>query len=377
VKVSAGSLHAFDSPNLSPLAHAMIDIDVDYQNILKPATMTKFKVVDTMCKNVAMLRLYPSIMASTVRHFLQLPVQGVVLQCYGSGNVPSNRQDILDAIKDGAKSGVLILVVTQCPHGGVSAEYETGQAILDTGAIAGSDITQEAALAKLAHVLSLEVSHDEKREMLSKSLCGEMTIKIKSDISSDIDTVAEEEMVNAVVTAMNLTSKVEVAELKEVLFPCLMCSAAYKNNFSIIETCFKECANISAGDYDMRTPLHIATSEGNLEMTRFLLERGALVHKKDRNNETPLLCAVASRNVEVVKLLMSVGAHITLPPHMVGDRLCQAAKQGDREQILCWLEAGANLNQADASGATCLETALSTGQTELVESLKQKQLPNV
>ena len=84
--------------------------------------------------------------------------------------------------------------------------------------------------------------------MLSKSLCGEMTIKIKSDISSDIDTVAEEEMVNAVVTAMNLTSKVEVAELKEVLFPCLMCSAAYKNNFSIIETCFKECANISAGE---------------------------------------------------------------------------------------------------------------------------------
>ena len=66
----------------------------------------------------------------------------MVLQCYGSGNVPSNRQDILDAIKDGAKSGVLILVVTQCPHGGVSAEYETGQAILDTGAIAGSDITQ-------------------------------------------------------------------------------------------------------------------------------------------------------------------------------------------------------------------------------------------
>ena len=32
-----------------------------------------------------MLRLYPSIMASTVRHFLQLPIQGVVLQCYGSG----------------------------------------------------------------------------------------------------------------------------------------------------------------------------------------------------------------------------------------------------------------------------------------------------
>ena len=43
VKVSAGSLHAFDSPNLSPLAHAMINIDIDHQNILKPSSLAKFK----------------------------------------------------------------------------------------------------------------------------------------------------------------------------------------------------------------------------------------------------------------------------------------------------------------------------------------------
>ena len=104
-----------------------------------------------------MLRLYPSIMASTVRHFLQLPTRGVVLQCYGSGNVPSNRQDILEAIRDGSRSGVLILVVTQCHHGAVSGHYETGQAVLDMGAISGSDITPDAALAKLAHVLSLNI----------------------------------------------------------------------------------------------------------------------------------------------------------------------------------------------------------------------------
>ena len=43
MKVSAGSLYAFDSPNLTPLAHAMIDIDVDYQNILRPSAMERFK----------------------------------------------------------------------------------------------------------------------------------------------------------------------------------------------------------------------------------------------------------------------------------------------------------------------------------------------
>ena len=95
-----------------------------------------------MCGEVAMLRIYPSIMASTVRHFLQLPIKGVVLQCYGAGNIPSARADLLEAVGEAARSGVMVLVVTQCSHGGVSGDYETGQALLDTGAIPGSDITQ-------------------------------------------------------------------------------------------------------------------------------------------------------------------------------------------------------------------------------------------
>ena len=56
--------------------------------------------------------------------------------------MPSNRADLLEAITEAARSGVMVLVVTQCSHGGVSGDYETGQALLDTGAIPGSDITQ-------------------------------------------------------------------------------------------------------------------------------------------------------------------------------------------------------------------------------------------
>ena len=125
------------------------------------------------------------------------------------------------------------------------------------------------------------------------------------------------------------------------------------------------------GDYDRRTPLHISTSEGNLEMTKYLLERGALVHKKDRNNETPLMCAINSRNVEVVRLLVSVGAHISLPSTMIGEHLCSAAKKGDLDQILCWLEAGADLNLRDLSGNTCLEAATAAGHLGMVTRLKQ------
>ena len=52
VKVSAGSLHAFDSPNLPPLARAHVDIDVDQGTVLRPASMARFRVVDTVCQEV-------------------------------------------------------------------------------------------------------------------------------------------------------------------------------------------------------------------------------------------------------------------------------------------------------------------------------------
>ena len=209
--------------------------------------------------------------------------------------------------------------------------------------------------------------------MLRRSLCGEMTVQIKTDTDQGgVEPSSELEMITAVARAMNLSSKMEITELKEVLFPCLICSAVYKNNFEIIDACFKEGANISAGDYDMRTPLHIATSEGNLEMTQYLLERGALVHMKDRNSDTPLVCAVLSGNVALVQLLVSVGAHLTLSRTMMGERLCQAAKDADLQRVLCWLEAGVDINQADPSGRTCVEAAAAAGHHDMVSALVKR-----
>ena len=58
---------------------------------------------------------------------------------------------------------------------------------------------------------------------------------------------AELQMITAVAAAMKLSSKVEVAALREVLLPCLLCSAVYKNNFDIVSSCHQEHADLSAG----------------------------------------------------------------------------------------------------------------------------------
>ena len=83
--------------------------------------------------------------------------------------------------------------------------------------------------------------------MMARSLCGEMTVHIKKESTAAIAPAAELQMIAAVAMEMKLSSSGEVAELREVLFPCLICSAVYTNNFDIIDACFKEGADISAG----------------------------------------------------------------------------------------------------------------------------------
>ena len=91
VKVSSGDLNAFTSPNMSPLVNAGIDFEVDHRAIFRPGSIQKFRVHKILNRNVVLLRLFPSIRSDTVAHFLKAPIEGVVLQCYGSGNVPHNR----------------------------------------------------------------------------------------------------------------------------------------------------------------------------------------------------------------------------------------------------------------------------------------------
>ena len=69
-------------------------------------------------------------------------------------------------------------------------------------------------------------------------------------------------------------------------------------------------ADAACCDYDKRTPLHLAASEGCYKVTKWLLDQGADVNAVDRFRRTPLEEAVRGDFSEVAKLLVDHGGKI-------------------------------------------------------------------
>ncbi|KAJ1813950.1 hypothetical protein LPJ75_002973 [Coemansia sp. RSA 2598] len=176
VKSDAMDFDAFSSPNLAPLVKVGVDFEVNWPEVLRPNAIEPFCAHKQMESNVATLRLFPGITASAVRAFLAPPIQGIVLETYGAGNAPDARPAILEALADASERGVVIVNVTQCQRGNVSDLYASARGLTAAKVVPGRDMTSECALTKLSYLLGRGLSPERCRELLGRSLRGELTV---------------------------------------------------------------------------------------------------------------------------------------------------------------------------------------------------------
>ncbi|XP_050354468.1 L-asparaginase isoform X2 [Nymphalis io] len=278
-KISVNNFYAFDSPNCVPLVDVGIDFEVNKKAIFKPTVIKRCHLHAKMSKNVGLLRIFPSISSSVIRAFCQPPIEGVVLESYGAGNIPSNREDVFKEISAAVKRGVIVVNITQCTKGSVVAPlYETGRLIAECGVVSGYDMTPEAALTKLSYVLSkAELTYQQKIEMMVTNIRGELT-------NTSSIAIEDNTLIDALASSLNIQSPKKLIEVTEKVFSSLLLYAIEHDDARAVMKMLDMGADVNAQNAEGRTVLHEAILKGNIPIIEYLLKNGANVHLKTRQD---------------------------------------------------------------------------------------------
>ncbi|KAG8628303.1 hypothetical protein KVT40_004176 [Elsinoe batatas] len=323
-KVSADDFNAFSSPNMPPLATiSSLRTNVQWPLVYRPTTVHPLSIqtgLDTA--HVACLRVFPGIKPEMLDAVLRVDgLRGLVLETFGAGNAPAGPdQALLKILADAVKRGIVVVNVTQCLSGSVSALYAPATVLGRAGVVFGLDMTTEAALTKLSYLLSLpDISPAEVGKRMSTSLRGELTEIGRTHFHHpESQSGKSTPEINSLIALGYKIAEGDHQGVKDVL--------RYDQRWLLND---KDPAG--------NTALHLAASGPNSEILKDFLVQGASVHLRNRDGYTPLYLAAQKGLKDQVQLLVQAGAH--LHAEEVADAVA-ATNAADAARAEAWKAAG-------------------------------------
>lgn len=122
-------------------------------------------------------------------------------------------------------------------------------------------------------------------------------------------------------------------------------------------------------DYDNRTALMVASTKGNTDVVRLLLQYNACPNKTDMHGSSALLDATRNGHEDIMDLLFQNGATPCMPESQAASVLCQAAFDGDILFLKRLLKAGIDVNASDYDKRSASHIAAAEGNVAAIRIL--------
>jgi ankyrin repeat protein len=149
--------------------------------------------------------------------------------------------------------------------------------------------------------------------------------------------------------------------------------AAKQNDAGSVRSTIANGASPDQTDEVMRTGMHYAATNGNLQIIAILIKARAKLDPKEKLGNTPLHLAADLNQIEAAKLLLDAGATVD-PENKNGmTPLMNAASRGNVEIVQALLAKGASVTKTDYTGRDAAGWAAESHRPAVVQAIKRAQ----
>jgi len=145
--------------------------------------------------------------------------------------------------------------------------------------------------------------------------------------------------------------------------------AAENGQLEVAKLLLKKGADPLLGDNENSGPIHLAAISGSIPIIDLLLENGVGINFRDDNGLTALHFALSRRQFEAAQHLIDIGADVKIQTNNSWSTLQFAAIGGNLDLVKQIVEKKVDVNDPLENGFTPLFSAVSFGHTDVVKYL--------